>query len=64
MIGAGEIRKDEGQIRFSLSVLKATQLRPKLKLGDANPRPFVHTQRNQSLWLPSASRILIRVTHG
>jgi hypothetical protein len=39
MIGAGEIRKDEGQIRFSLSVLKSTQLRPKLKLGDANPAP-------------------------
>ncbi len=28
------------------------------------PRPLVHTQRNQSLWLPSACRILMRVVHG
>jgi hypothetical protein len=37
MIRAGEIRKGSGQIQFSLSVLETTQLRPKLKVGIANP---------------------------
>jgi hypothetical protein len=37
MVRAGEIRKGNGQIQFSLSVLEATQLRPKLKLGVVNP---------------------------
>ena len=39
MIRAGEIRKGNGQIQFSLAVLEATQLRPKLKVGIANPSP-------------------------
>ena len=39
MIRAGEIRKGNGQIQFSLSVLETTQLRPKLKVGIANPTP-------------------------
>jgi hypothetical protein len=37
MIRAGEIRKGNGQIQFSLAVLEITQLRPKLKLINANP---------------------------
>ena len=32
MIRAGEIRKGNGQIQFSLAVLKATQLQPRVKL--------------------------------
>jgi hypothetical protein len=39
MIRAGEIRKGNGQIQFSLSVLETTQLRPKRKVGIANPTP-------------------------
>ena len=39
MIRTGEIRKGHGQIQFSLSVLETTQLRPKLKVGIANPVP-------------------------
>ncbi len=39
MIRAGEIRKGNGQIQFSLSVLETTQLRPKLKVGIANSTP-------------------------
>ena len=39
MIRAGEIRKGNGQIQFSLSVLETTQLRPKLKVGIADPAP-------------------------
>jgi hypothetical protein len=37
MISAGEIRNDNGQIQFSLTVLETTQPRPKLKWVDANP---------------------------
>jgi hypothetical protein len=37
MISTGEIRNNNGQIQFSLTVLETTQLRPKLKLVDANP---------------------------
>ena len=37
MISAGEIRNDNVQIQFSLTVLETTQLRPKLKWVDANP---------------------------
>jgi hypothetical protein len=40
MIRAGEIRKGSGQIQFSLAVLETTQLRPKLKLSNANPAPW------------------------
>ena len=36
MIRTGEIRKSVGQIQFSLGVLEATQLQPKLKLVSAN----------------------------
>ena len=39
MIRAGEIRKGNGQIEFSLTVLETTQLRPRLKLGDGKPAP-------------------------
>jgi len=39
MIRAGEIRKGNGQIQFSLTVLEATQLQPKRKPGNANPAP-------------------------
>jgi hypothetical protein len=39
MVRAGEFRKGIGQIQFSLSVLGTTQLRPKLKLGNADPAP-------------------------
>jgi hypothetical protein len=39
MIRAGEIRKGNGQIQFSLSVLETTQLRPKLRVGIADPAP-------------------------
>ena len=39
MISAGEIRNDNGQIQFSLTVLETTQLRPKLKWVDANLAP-------------------------
>ena len=39
MIRACEIRKGNGQIQFSLSVLETIQLRPKLKVGIANPTP-------------------------
>jgi hypothetical protein len=37
MIRADEIRKGNGQIQFALTVLETTQLRPKLKPGNANP---------------------------
>jgi hypothetical protein len=39
MIRAGEIRKGNGQIQFSLAVLEATQLQPRVKLSNANPAP-------------------------
>ena len=39
MIRTGEIRKGNAQIQFSLTVLEATQLRPKLRLVDTNPVP-------------------------
>ena len=35
MISTGEIRKGNGEIDFSLTVLEATQLRPKPKLVNA-----------------------------
>jgi hypothetical protein len=37
MIRTGEIRKGNGQIQFSLTVLETTQRRPKLEPVDANP---------------------------
>jgi hypothetical protein len=37
MIRADEIRKGNGQIEFSLTVLDATQLRPRLSMGNAKP---------------------------
>ena len=37
MIRIGEIREGNGQIQFSLTVLEATQLRPKPKLVNAKP---------------------------
>ena len=39
MIRAGEIRKGNGQIQFSLAVLEATQLEPRVKLSNANASP-------------------------
>jgi hypothetical protein len=39
MIRTGEIRKGNAQIQFSLTVLEAAQLQPKLKLVDTNPAP-------------------------
>jgi hypothetical protein len=39
MIRAGEIRKGNGQIQFSLAVLEATHLQPRVKLSNANPSP-------------------------
>lgn len=36
MIRTGEIRKGNGQIQFSLAVLETTQLRPKLKVDNAD----------------------------
>jgi hypothetical protein len=37
MIRADEIRKGNGQIQFSLAVLEATQLQPRVKRSNANP---------------------------
>jgi hypothetical protein len=37
MIRTDEIRKDNGQIEFSLTVLGTAKLRPKPKLRNANP---------------------------
>jgi hypothetical protein len=37
MISTGEIRKGNGEIQFSLTVLEATQLRPKPKPVIAKP---------------------------
>jgi hypothetical protein len=45
MISTGEIRKGNGEIQFSLTVLAATQLRPKLKL--VNPNPVSSSTRNR-----------------
>ena len=39
MIRADEIRKGNGQIQFSLTVLDTTQLRPRLSMGNAKPSP-------------------------
>jgi len=39
MIRAGEIRKGNGQIQFSLTVLDTTQLRPRLSMDNAKPSP-------------------------
>jgi hypothetical protein len=36
MISTAEIRKGNGEIQFSLTVLEATQLRPKLRLVNRN----------------------------
>ena len=58
MIRACEIRKGNGQIQFSLSVLETTQLRRKLKVGIANPTPSFTRNRNQSFRLPSACRMV------
>ncbi len=55
MIRADEIREGLGQIQFSLGVLEATQLQPKLKLVQAAPaRPF--TREGISL---SGSQVLV-----
>ena len=37
MISTGEIRKGNDEIQFSLTVLEATQLRPKPRLVNAKP---------------------------
>src|ERR1700751_842863 len=39
MIRTDEVRKGNGQIEFTLAVLGAPQLRPKLKLSNAIPAP-------------------------
>jgi len=39
MIRADEIRKGNGQIQFSLTVLGTTQLRPRLSMGNAKASP-------------------------
>jgi hypothetical protein len=39
MIRAGEMRKGNGQIQFSLKVLDAPQLRPRLSVVNAEPAP-------------------------
>jgi hypothetical protein len=55
MIRAGEIRKGNGQIQFSLAVLGAPQLQPKVKLSNANPAPsFTRNESNLS-----DSRVLV-----
>ena len=47
MIQAGEIRKGNGQIQFSLAVLVATQLQPRVKLSNTNPaRSFTRGEIN------------------
>jgi|HubBroStandDraft_6_1064221.scaffolds.fasta_scaffold2066871_1 hypothetical protein len=49
MIRAGEIRKGNGQIQFSLAVLEATQLQPSVKLSNVNPSPsFTRNEFNLS----------------
>jgi len=49
MIRAGEIRKGNGQIQFSLAVLETTQLQPRVKLRNANPSPsFTRNEINLS----------------
>ncbi len=60
MIRTVEIEKRNGQIQFSRTVLEPTQLRSKLKLVDANPVSSMPPKQNQSLWLSSACRMLIR----
>jgi hypothetical protein len=39
MIRAGEMRKGNGQIQFSLKVLDVPQLRPRLSVVNAKPAP-------------------------
>jgi hypothetical protein len=49
MIRTDEIRKGNGQIEFSLTVLGTSQLRPKLKLSNANSAPsFTRNEINLS----------------
>jgi hypothetical protein len=49
MIRTGEIRKGNGQIQFSLTVLDTAQLRPRLRVGDAKPAPsFTRNEINLS----------------
>jgi len=49
MIRAGEIRKGNSQIEFSLTVLDTTQLRPRLSVGNAKPAPsFARNEINLS----------------
>ena len=49
MIRAGEIRKGNGQIQFSLAVLEAARLQPRVQLSNANPSPsFTHNEINLS----------------
>jgi len=55
MIHAGEIQKGNGQIQFSLTVLETAQLRPKLKLVNANPAPSF-TRNSSNL---SGSQVLV-----
>jgi hypothetical protein len=37
MIRAGEVRKGNGQIQFSVTVLDTTQFRPRLSVSNAKP---------------------------
>jgi hypothetical protein len=39
MIRADEIRKGNGQIQFSLTILDTAQLRPRLSMGNDKPSP-------------------------
>jgi hypothetical protein len=55
MICTGEVQKSNGQIQFSLMVLGITQLRPELKLVDANPVSSVTRNRSN----PSGSQVLV-----
>jgi hypothetical protein len=49
MIRTDEIRKGNGQIEFSLTVLGTSQLRAKRKLTNANPAPsFTRNEINLS----------------
>jgi hypothetical protein len=55
MIRADEIRRGNGQIQFSLTVLDSTQLRPRLRVSNARPAPSF-TRNEISL---SGSQVLV-----
>jgi hypothetical protein len=57
MIRTGEVRKNNGQIQFSLMVLGTTQLRSELKLVDANPISSVTLTESISLALKCSSDV-------